>query len=309
MLIASLAVHVSVVAGIALSYFHRTTMTVVAASEPATSPVMLLNSEETPAQPLQKPASAPRAAARSVEKSRPAALPSPARPMVEKALAASTPSPAPEANPNAHIEALPPEAVLSPTPPPQLDGANGVVFVLDISGSMYEPYAGSTRLAYARQTLSRRIRALRDGTPFAITLYAQRACTSGPLVAANEVTREAAVRFIMRDVDCGGGTNLPAGLASAGPLHAGAIAIVTDGDLNMAAYSLTSKARDILGTAGHRPALTIVGIAPRFKAGADRLLQDFANEQGGTYLTEYLEGDAPVLTSASNSIKSASSTP
>ena len=47
-----------------------------------------------------------------------------------------------------------------------------MVFILDISGSMYEPYAGSTRLAYARQTLSRRIRALKDGTPFAITLYA-----------------------------------------------------------------------------------------------------------------------------------------
>ena len=90
-----------------------------------------------------------------------------------------------------------------------------MVFILDVSGSMYEPYAGSTRLAYARQVLSERIQALKDGTPFAITLYAERTRTSGPLVAANNATRDAAVRFIMQDVDCGGGTNLPLGFSSA----------------------------------------------------------------------------------------------
>ena len=81
-------------------------------------------------------------------------FPLPFHPSIEKAPLAATP--VPEANPNAHVAALPPEAVLSPCPAPRLDGANGVVFILDISGSMYEPYAGSTRLACARQILAGR---------------------------------------------------------------------------------------------------------------------------------------------------------
>jgi hypothetical protein len=88
-----------------------------------------------------------------------------------------------EANPNAHVRALPPETVLSPNPAPHLNSADGVVFLLDVSGSMYEAYEGSTRLAYARQEMSQRIRALPDGTPFAITIYALTARASGPLVA------------------------------------------------------------------------------------------------------------------------------
>jgi hypothetical protein len=210
-----------------------------------------------------------------------------------------------ETNPNAHIEALPPEAVLSPTPTPRLDSANGVVFILDISGSMYEPYAGSTRLAYARQALSTRIRSLKDGTPFAIVLYALRACSSGPLVAANDATRDAAVRFIQRDVDCGGGTNLPAGLVSAEQLHPGSLVLVSDGDLNISAFNLMARASGILGPEGHGPDLTIVGIAPRPNAGAEQLLQGLADRQGGTFQVEEFESETPLLTSTSSAIKPA----
>jgi len=294
MLMVSLALHVSVAAGIVLSFFHGTAALAVASPE-ATTPtatVMLLRSQETPARPFQHPAAAQPAVARSVVISQPAALPSPAQPMVEKAPPAVTPPPALaiEANPNAHVRALPPEAVLSPSPAPHLNGADGVVFLLDISGSMYEPYAGSTRLAFARETLSRRIRALKDGAPFAVTLYAQCARASGPLVAANDATREAAVRFIMRDVDCGGGTNLPAGLASAQQLHPGALVLVSDGDLNISAFNLATQARDILGPEGHCLGLTIIGIAPRANAGDERLLQGLADQQGGSYHAEQLPG-------------------
>ena len=224
-----------------------------------------------------------------------------------KALPAPTVTPPPalalETNPNAHLRALPPEAVLSPSPAPQLNSANGVVFILDISGSMYEPYAGSTRLALARQTMGRRIRALKDGTPFAITLYAAHARNSGPLVAANDATREAAVRFIMRDVDCGGGTNLPVGFASAQQLHPGALVLVSDGDLNISAYNLATQAGGILGPEGHCPGLTIVGIAPRVNAGADRLLQNLADTQGGSYCAQQLEGATELVTSAASVTK------
>jgi hypothetical protein len=312
MLVISLALHGALAAGIALSYFHGAAMPVVALSE-ATTPnatVILLRSEATPAFP--RPASA-QPAAPVIAVNSLAALPSSPQPPIEKAPLAATVMPLPalalEANPNAHLEALPPEAVLSPNPAPRLNSAEGVVFLLDISGSMYEPYAGSTRLAFARQTLSCRIRALKDGTPFAITLYAMRARNSGPLVAANDATREAAVRFMMRDVDCGGGTNLPAGLASARPLHPGALVLVTDGDLNISAFNLTAKARAILGPEGHCPSLTIVGIAPRSNTGDERLLQGLADQQGGTYGAEQFEGNTELVTSASNVIKPGSVTP
>ena len=309
MLAVSLALHVGLAAGIALFYFHGTASPDLALSErtkPAAT-VMLLRSEETPAFP--RPA-ATKAAVRTIAL---AARPSPAQPMVEKPEPAPTAMPSPalalEANPNAHIAALPPEAVLSPSPAPRLNSAGGVVFLLDISGSMYEPYAGSTRLAIARQALSQRIQALKDGTPFAITLYALSACTSGPLVAANDATRDAAVRFIMRDVDCGGGTNLPAGLASAQQLHPGALVLATDGDLNISAFNLAAKARDILGPEGRCPDLTIVGIAPRSNTGDERLLQGLADLQGGTYGAEQVEGNAELVTSASGVTKPASVVP
>jgi hypothetical protein len=221
---------------------------------------------------------------------------------------AQPPSFALEANPNAHVRPLAPDAILCPNPAPHLNGAAAIVFILDISGSMYEPYAGSTRIALARENLSRQIRALKDGTPFAVTLYALSACTSGPLVAASDATREAAVRFVMRDVDCGGGTNLPAGLTAAEQLHPGSLVLVTDGDLNMPAYVLSAKLRDILGSAGHGPALAIVGIAPREGQRAERLLQGLAEQQGGIYAAAQLGASTELVTSAVSVIKPASAT-
>ena len=136
-----------------------------------------------------------------------------------------------------------------------------------------------------------------------------RACNSGPLVAANDATREAAVRFIMRDVNCEGGTNLPAGLASAQQLHPGALVLVSDGDLNTTEVNLMTKARGILGAKGHCPGLTIVGIAPRLNTEAEQLLEGLADQQGGTYDAEDFDGNSELVTSASSVIKPASATP
>jgi hypothetical protein len=272
----SLAVHVMLAGGAALSGYHfAPPKSAERADENPT--LTLIRPAPLPVRPLSAPAIVKAVDFHPVVMSQPAALPAisatpravAAPALIEKGLSVLTKTaPVTEPNPNAHLPKVAPEAVLSPVPPPNLDGTRGVVFILDISGSMYEPYAGSTRLAFARQTLSRQIRALKDGTPFAVTLYALRARNSGPLVAANDATREAAVRFIMRDVDCGGGTNLPAGLASAQQLHPGALVLATDGDLNISAFRLAARASDILGPQGHGPGLTIVGIAPR-SAGRD----------------------------------------
>jgi hypothetical protein len=276
MVAVSLALHVCVIAAIALAYWHETAGSAVA-SPAMTTPanlVMSLQSGKTPSLLSRQTASPAPAAAI-------AALPSSAQ------------SPAGSAPPN---------------PAPYLNGADGVVFVLDISGSMYEPCAGSTRIALARQTLSRRIRALKDGTPFAAILYAGHARASGPLVAASDATREAAVRFIMRDVDCGGGANLPQGLAMA-QLHPGALVLLSDGDLNISLNDLASKAGDILGPKGHGPGLTVIGIAPRSDVGDQYPLQYLAELQGGTYCAEQLEGNAELVTSARGPAKPASATP
>ncbi len=302
MLIVSLACHFCVAAAVALSYLPASPSLALTPNAPEPTK-LVLHSETAPA----PPAKAKLTMVATVVSTEPVAVAVPTRSKIEKLLAAVTPPPVQiqEANPNAHIAPLPPDAVLSPTPPPVLDGAKGVVFLLDISGSMYEPFNGSNRLAYARQALALRIRALKDGTPFAVALYAQSAHLSGPLVAASDATREAAVRFVMRDVDCGGGTNLPAGLAAVAPLRAGSIVLLSDGDLNMTAFNLMPNVRNAMGPAGHCAALTVVGIAPRVSVGADRLLQILADQQGGTYIAQMLESGTPLVTSVTEAAKSA----
>jgi hypothetical protein len=241
-----------------------------------------------------KPSSAP-----LVSKPRPvAATSAPVAPIVpapshlEAALVAKPVLAKAEANPNAHLSPPSPDAVLAPVPAPRLDGTRGVVFVLDVSGSMYEPYGGATRLAFARQEMNQRVRALPDGTPFAVVLYAKTAYASGPLVEANAATREAAVRFIMRDVNCNGGTNLPAGLAAARALNTGALVLATDGDLNISCTELMLQTQKILGEAGTCPSMLILGIAPRTDTTAEHLLQDLAGLEGGSYTFEEPEQTA-----------------
>ena len=162
-------------------------------------------------------------------------------------------------------------------------GGNGVVFVLDISGSMYEAYGNTTRLALARELLARQIHELADGTPFFAVVYGETARRSGPPVAANETTRQAAVDFINQEYDCGGGTNLPVGLDSARQAQTGTVVLVTDGELNTTSAELLPRAKQILGDKGSCPALTIVGIGPRPHTDAERLLHELVQQQGGRY--------------------------
>ncbi len=229
----------------------------------------------------------------------------PPQPVIKAAPATIAPPPVTltlEMNPNANIRALPPEAVLSPSQAPHLNGHDGIVFILDISGSMYEACAGSTRLAMAREVLTQHIRGLKDGTPFAITVYSKTAKNSGPLVAASNATREAAVRFINEDIDCGGGTDLPAGLASAMELGVGHLILVSDGDLNMSLADLTAKARDILNPADHGPSLTVIGISPRSNTDDQALLKSMAKLTGGSYVAAQIGEQTPLLTSAKSDV-------
>jgi len=268
--------------------------------------MILLGSEETPesAQTVPSKSSAP-VEPTVIADHAPTVLSTPPQPVIKAAPAKSTPPPitlALEMNPNANIRALPPEAVLSPSSAPHLNGRDGTVFILDISGSMYEACAGSTRLRMAREILAQQIRALRDGTPFAITVYSKTAKNSGPLVAASNATREAAVRFINENIDCGGGTDLPAGLASAMELGVGHLVLVSDGDLNTSLADLTAKARDILNPANHGPAVTVIGISPRSNTDDQSLLKSLAHLTSGTYVTAQTEGTPSLLSSAKSDL-------
>ncbi|MCE0484676.1 MAG: VWA domain-containing protein [Methylacidiphilales bacterium] len=308
MLALSVALHGALATGYVLCQSQRSVNTPDSSTDQKKMTLVLLASENVPDSPNPVPAGAhtkmPAASAPMTK----TVMTSPSV-AVKKVAAPPPPSVALEANPNAHVRDLPPEALLSPQPAPQLDGKKGVVFVLDVSGSMYEPFAGSTRLAFARAELARQIRALPDGAPFAITLYGEKALNSGPLVASSHATREAAVRFIMRDVDCGGGTNLPAGFASARELGSGRLVLVTDGDLNVTYTDLMPKAEEILGPKGHCPGLTVVGIAPRPQTEAVRLLQGLADQEGGTYVAEQVNSDTGLLTSAKPASKQETATP
>jgi hypothetical protein len=190
------------------------------------------------------------------------------------ALAKSEPPPAPtpETTPST-------ESILAGNGGPHLNG--GVVFLLDISGSMYEAYAGHTRLALARKLLVQQIEALPDGTPFAVAMYGETTRRSGLLVRATPGTRTAAEQYLMQDFDCGGGTNLPAGFDTAEELRPSSIVLVSDGDLNMSDHVLLRETRRILGKPG--PQLSVFGIAPRGGTDDAQQLEEIARQQAGSY--------------------------
>jgi hypothetical protein len=223
---------------------------------PIPGPVVIISKEISPDRPVS---------------TRPASPPPPKQTVTSiKPLPKPAPAPTPPVDP---------ETVLAGGGGPHLDG--GVVFVVDISGSMYEAYAGATRLALARKFLNRQIAALPDGTPFAITLYGETTRRSGPLIPANKTTRNAAQYYLSQDFDCGGGTNLPAGLDTAEELHPAGLVVVTDGDLNITNDKVMSEARRILGHPG--PQLSVFAIAPRRNTEDAELLQNLVHQQVGTY--------------------------
>jgi hypothetical protein len=260
MVLTSISLHVIAVLVWMIASLHSSHPS-YSTSKSDTGPVVILSKEIAPAEPAA-PASREAPAAPSE------------RPAVPVAAATKPPLPPPS------LQRPPsPESILSPNGVHHLEG--GVVFVLDISGSMYEAYAGSNRLTLARRILDREIGSLPNGTPFAVALYGETTRRSGPLVEASDTTRDAAVRYLAEDFNCGGGTNLPAGLDTAAELHPDSLVVVTDGDLNIADKQLMSEARRILGKPG--PNLSVIGVAPRAKTEDEQLLRDLVRHQAGTY--------------------------
>jgi hypothetical protein len=307
MLFLSITLHAALAVGFVLAHFHQPDAPASLPANVRQPSLVLISSEIAPPGPQSLAPSRPAVSSVTPSLPRPeSSVPVPTivphESLVTDAKSSSVSKA--EANPNANLPLPRAEAILSPNPPPPLNSSEGVVFLLDVSGSMYEPYAGSTRLMLAREELAGQIRSLKNGAPFAVTVYAQSAHNSGPLVAAGDATREAAVRFIMQDFDCGGGTNLPAGLASAQELHPGHIVLVSDGDLNANESDLLADARRILGAPGHGSALSIVAICPRSSTNAEQLLQGLADQQNGSCAVEPPPTQTALLTAGKSEVAS-----
>ena len=159
MVLTSVSVHVIALLFWLLSLHPKPGSGAGKAIEPP-GPMVILSKEISPDRPAHPPTRA--------------TPPPPPRSMAD-ALPSNHPRPTPQQEIPASAE-----SVLSGRGGPHLTG--GVVFLLDISGSMYEAYAGATRLALARKFLDRQIDALPNGTPFAIALYGESTLHNGRLV-------------------------------------------------------------------------------------------------------------------------------
>jgi hypothetical protein len=274
MVLTSLSLHViALVIWLLAGYFRSSAGSGSGNESEPPGPVVILSKVIAPEPPSHPPT--------------PAASRPPPKPPVVAAKSVPPPQPARDSSVSA-------EEILAGHGGPHLNG--GVVFLLDISGSMDEAYAGATRLALARKLIYRQIEALPNGTPFAIALYGETTLHSGPLIAANPATRTAAEQYLATDFDCGGGTNLSAGLDTAEYLHPACIVLVTDGSLNVANDKLMKDARRILGRPG--PQLSVFGVAPRPGTGDEELLQNLVHQQAGSYQSMDVPGatNAPAPT-------------
>jgi hypothetical protein len=281
-----MALHLGLIFGLV---WHLRATPPPAAKEPqAARLIYTLSSQEQPDRPLP-PAPSLRVESHPVAEAAPLLVKTPA-PVSPQEIKPAAPAPSFALKDHAQADVRLDADPVGDSGPVQ--NKNSVVFVLDISGSMYEAYAGSTRLAVARALIRQRIESLQEGTPFAEVVYGETSCRSGSLVRAKASTRATAERFIDQDEACGGGTNLPGGFAAAQDLHPSSIFLVTDGDLNMTGAELLPKASRILGAPGACPALTIVAIAPRPHTDARRLLHALAEQQGGTYQLQPADGGA-----------------
>lgn len=169
---------------------------------------------------------------------------------------------------------------------------HSIVFLLDVSGSMYEETEeGMTRNTAARRILNDLVNALPDREKFTIVYYAESAVVASPLLQATCSGKEEAGRYVAQEVSCGGATNFPAGLLAACELHPSRIVVLTDGDLNMGYSDIVQNCESAV-THG-LPAITFLGIHPRIAHSDQELLEQLADRLDGSYVDLTSDFNAP----------------
>jgi hypothetical protein len=164
--------------------------------------------------------------------------------------------------------------------------AQRVVFLLDVSGSMFERAPdGATRMQHARRHLAEVIENLPPGREFNVVLFAGGTQRFVPApVPATDENKAAAVKFLDTLPDFEGSTDLSAGLNDALALAPGEVFVVTDGMPNTG-QPVTVPDLDTVwdGTVPRTPIHTIGFFLER--DGADeKFLRQLSEQTGGLYV-------------------------
>lgn len=225
----------------------------------------------------------------SSDPSNPTPAPAPATPAPTAPPAPARPSPAqPGAAPaNSSAGSRPPRIV--PRGTPSVFGiathAPRVVFVVDVSGSMYETVpGGGTRLSAALDQVAGAVEDLEPGREFNIVLFAGSTLWfAGRPVPADEDVKHAALQFLRDDHDLDGVTDLGAGIVDALSQQPGEIILVTDGLPNTRLDTLFAEVADTQERIGRPARIHAVGCCVSAGGGAEAFLQRLCAAHRGTY--------------------------
>jgi hypothetical protein len=187
----------------------------------------------------------------------------------------------------------PPQA--KPASPGKIAGKNSffglraegrvIVFIIDVSGSMYEKTGTTTRMARVFHELEQTIWSLAPDQKFNIVLFATTVVPLAPApVNATEENKRLSVEFLDSDVDCGGTTNMGRGLAMALSMKPDMIMLLTDGEADNGPESIKSQV-DLLRRK-FCPAVRICSVGFYLEGGSvpEQLLQDLSGSANGEYL-------------------------
>ncbi|MDR0534577.1 MAG: VWA domain-containing protein [Verrucomicrobiales bacterium] len=160
-----------------------------------------------------------------------------------------------------------------------------IVFIIDVSGSMYEKTGTATRMARVFHELEQTVWSLAPDQKFNIVLFATRAVplASTP-INATEDNKQRASDWLNSDVDCGGTTNMGEGLALALAMKPEMILLLTDGEADSGPESIKSQA-DLLRKK-FCPAVRICSVGFYLEANSvpEQLLRDLSGGTNGEYL-------------------------
>lgn len=160
-----------------------------------------------------------------------------------------------------------------------------IVFIIDVSGSMYEKTGTSTRMARVFHELEQTVWSLGPDQKFDIVLFATTAVplASSPINATEE-NKQRASDWLNSDVDCGGTTNMGEGLALALAMKPEMILLLTDGEADSSPESIKSQV-DLLRKK-FCPAARICSVGFYLEANSvpEQLLRDLSGSTDGEYL-------------------------
>lgn len=163
--------------------------------------------------------------------------------------------------------------------------AQRVVYLLDISGSMWRRIDARTRYEVAREEVRRSIRSLPEHVEFNIIVFADRAEGMAPEpIAATVKGKQQAEDFLSRIPNMAGVTDLVAGFNLAFAMHPDSVFLLTDGVANVPEWQILERLRDLQKQQETATRLYAVGMAPMQNSEGDQLLRKLTRAHGGSFL-------------------------